>query len=210
MTPVLPHGYLTLLEAAEFLLPFSGQTSTRATIISDIWDAVDAGKVRAFAIGGYPRRIVRLDADLTKAIPLLRSSRGRDFNFLRPTNPVYRPLTSRLGIDLSVVTLAFQELEIRKFGQVQKRRAKHDGSKGKMRRGRPSLRSKVQVVIRDVVKSEKWRPLDGIKALTQRINQSKCLAKIVSEDTVARALDELYANTQDRRFQRPRRKPRRK
>lgn len=206
MTVVLPHGYLTMPEAAEFLLPFSGKTTT-AAVICEIWNAVDADRLRAFAIGGHPRRIIRLDVNLTKAIPLLRSSRGRGFTFLRPPNRVYRALTSGIGINLSEVALAFKELEIRKLGQALKRMAKHADSSGKMR-GRPSLIGKVQLVIRDVVKDKKWGPLNGIKVLTQQVNRNGSLR--VSADTVARALDELYAANQDRRFQRPRRSPRRK
>jgi hypothetical protein len=86
MTVVLPNGYLTILEAADLLLPAIyggipdppaviklrkqgfdvGDASARHRAIAEIWIAVDAGTVRAMAIGGRPRRIVRLDPDDTK------------------------------------------------------------------------------------------------------------------------------------------------
>lgn len=109
MTPTLPNGYLTILQAAEVLssamyagvpdLPVVSQLRKegldvkegRATdrAIAEIWEAVDAGMLRVLAIGGRPRRMIRLDPKLTESIPTLRSPRGRGFTFLRQSNPAY-------------------------------------------------------------------------------------------------------------------------
>jgi hypothetical protein len=93
MTTVLPIGYVTLIEAAEILrtamtagvadLPavtdlrqkghrvIDGPATDRA--MAELWKAVDKGTLRAMAIGGRPRRVVRLDAQLTRSAPALRS-----------------------------------------------------------------------------------------------------------------------------------------
>ena len=77
MTAVVPNGHVTVLQASEAMyagvpdLPVvsklrkeglgvkEGRATDRA--IAEIWKAVDAGTLRALAIGGRPRRIVRLD-----------------------------------------------------------------------------------------------------------------------------------------------------
>ncbi len=117
MSAVLPNGYLTILEAADLLsramyagvrdLPVvsrlrkeglnvrDGQARYRA--IAEIWKAVDEDRLRAVAIGGRPRRILRLDPELTKSITGLRSPRGRGFTWLRQSNPAYRQLAPWFG-----------------------------------------------------------------------------------------------------------------
>jgi hypothetical protein len=114
MTVVLPNGYLTILQAADVLLPAIyggisdrrvvsqlreqgedvGDGQARGEAIAEIWKEVDAGALRAMAIGGRPRRIVRLDPSLTTSIPQLRSPRGRGFQWLRQSNPAYPQLAS--------------------------------------------------------------------------------------------------------------------
>jgi hypothetical protein len=97
MTAVLPIGYVTILEAAEMLQPAmyagvpdlpivaklhqegievkDGSAIDRA--VAELWKAVDKGTLRSMAIGGRPRRVVRLDAQFTRGVPALRASRGR-------------------------------------------------------------------------------------------------------------------------------------
>jgi hypothetical protein len=116
MSAVLPNGYLTILEAADLLsramyagvrdLPVvsrlrkeglnvrDGQARYRA--IAEIWKAVDEDRLRAVAIGGRPRRILRLDPELTKSITGLRSPCGRGFTWLRQSNPAYHQFGRRL------------------------------------------------------------------------------------------------------------------
>jgi hypothetical protein len=109
MTAVLPIGYVTILEAAEMLQPAmyagvpdlpivaklhqegievkDGSAIDRA--VAELWKAVDKGTLRSMAIGGRPRRLVRLDAQFTRGVPALRASRGRGFPLLRQANPAY-------------------------------------------------------------------------------------------------------------------------
>jgi hypothetical protein len=233
MTTV-PNGYLTLLQAAESLLPAlyagvpdlpivsrlrkeglevrDGQAMDRA--IEEIWKAVDGYRLRALAIGGRPRRIVRLTPELTKSIPALRSPRGRGFTSLRQSNAAYHELASWFGTLLPAAALAFRETEVQKLARklLRARRSaqRRDGSRG--RRGRPSRVRIVQPVISYLLTHRKWNPTMGMKALTREVNRAGKWPQDMSQDTVTRALDLLHEQTRDRRYERvrQRRRPRRR
>jgi hypothetical protein len=83
-----------------------------------------------------------------------------------------------------------------------RRRRERSGGK---KIGRPSHRAEVKALIQDLIKERRWSPTQAIKALTILINRRCKGAKPVSDDTVARCLDELHADTGDRRFERVRR-----
>jgi hypothetical protein len=226
MTTVIPVGYVTILQAAEMLLPATHGglpdlleiTELRATgidvrdgrandrIIAEIWNAVDIGKLRPVAIGGQPRRIVRLDSNLTKEIPALRNPRGRGFSYLRAGRPAFQQLTAWFGPDLSKVVVAFREKEVGKLGQalMRTRRRKLDAEGTQKRIGRPSRLVEVERAIREVVEKGKWHPLHGVKALAKEANRFGKWDKPASDETVARALDRLFETLGDRRFQRVR------
>jgi hypothetical protein len=224
VTDVLSIGYVTLLEAAEMLQPsmFAGVPDQAVVIrlrqmgvnvrdglatdhaIAEIWKAVDAGAVRAMIVGGRPRRIVRLDPAITKQIPILRSPRGRGFTFLGPSNPAFHQLAGWFGPGLSNITLAFRQTEIQKLAhrlrRTRRRMSVSDGAK--KRSGRPSRQAEVRSVICEIVESRKWNSLMGVKALTRFTNRVGKWLSPVSEDTVARALDQLHEDTQDRCYRR--------
>src|SRR5258708_34449694 len=86
-----------------------GQARHRA--IAGIWKAVDEDKLRALAIGGRPRQIVRLDPELTKSIPGLRNPRGRGFRALRQPNPNTPCLAPCVGPSLHRTVLALPGAE---------------------------------------------------------------------------------------------------
>jgi hypothetical protein len=233
MSPVLPHGYVTILEAAGLLsramyagvpdrpvisqlrkqgfIVVDGQARDRA--IAEIWKAVDETRLRTLAIGGRPRQIVRLDSDLTKSIPGLRDYRGRGFTLLRQSNHNYHQLASWFGSLLPTAVLAFQEIEVQKLARrlMRKRRTTRKADGQKSSRGRPSRMAIVQPVIRDLVAQRKWNPTMAMKALTRDVNRVGKWAQDVSQDTVTRALDQLHEQANDRRFQRVRssRRPKR-
>ena len=234
MITVLPDGYLTILQAAEVLSrtmyagvpdrPVVDQLRKQGLDVKDgramhqalaeLWKAVDRGALRALAIGGRPRRILRLDPDLTKSIPTLRSPRGRGFALLRQSNAAYHQLASWFGPLLHSAVVAFEETEVQKLARklMRARRVaqKPDGPKDP--RGRPSRMVIVQPVIRDLVAERKWNATMGMKALTRQVNHAGRFPRDVSRDTVTRALDVLHEQTKDRRFERvrSRRRPRRK
>src|SRR5262245_64121237 len=90
-------------------------------------------------LGGRPRRIIRLNSEITKQIPTLRSPRGRGFTYLRPSNPAFHELAGWFGPDLSNVALAFREREIQKLARrltrTRRRMSVLDGTKRRI--GRP-------------------------------------------------------------------------
>jgi len=224
VTAILPPGYVSILQAADILeqslfagLPDNaivlkyrhvglalGDGAARDQAITELWNAVDAKKVQVVAFGGRPRRMIKLDPALTKQIPWLRSPRGRGFTALRPSNPAFHSLAAWFGPNVGDATLAFCETEIQKLGRrvMQTRRRVSRSNDTKKRIGRPSRQAAVRAAIGEIVEKRKWTPLSGLKALTKETNRKGKWQKPVSEDTVARALDWLYGNTQDRRFER--------
>jgi hypothetical protein len=234
MTPVLPNGYVTILEAADLLsrAMFAGVPDLAVVIqlrkeglnvrdglarhrgLTEVWKAVDEERLRALAIGGRPRRILKLSPELTMSIPTLRSPRGRGFTFLRQSNPTYHQLASWFGPLLHTALLAFREKEVQKLALrlMRARRVSQKADGTKNQRGRPSRMPLVQPVIRDLVAKKKWNPAMGMKALTREVNRAGKWSRRASQDTVIRALDLLKEQTQDRRFERVRhtRGPRRK
>ena len=228
MTTVLPIGYITILEAAEMLLPAmyagvpdlpvvtslgqkgidvrDGATMDRA--IAELWNAVDECSLRPMAIGGRPRRVERLDAAITNQIPTLRSPRGRGFSLLRQSNPAYHQLASCFGSDLPRATLAFRETEVHRLARklIRARRTAVRANDAKRPRGRPSRQGMIISTVLEIVERGKFVPLNGLKALTQLLNRSGKFEPPISDDTVARVLDRLYQETKDRRFQRLRRR----
>jgi hypothetical protein len=232
MSVVLPNGYVTILEAADLLsramyagVPDlavvsqlrkqglnvrDGQARHRA--IAGIWKAVDEDKLRALAIGGRPRQIVRLDPELTKSIPGLRNPRGRGFTALRQPNPNYHDLASWFGPSLHRTVLAFQEAEVQKLARrlMRARRIAQKAEGIQSARGRPSRIALVQPVICNLVAQRKWNPTMGMKALAREVNRVGKWPRRASQDTVSRALDLLCEQTRDRRLERVRhtRRPR--
>jgi hypothetical protein len=224
MTTVLPIGYVTILEAAEILQPAmyagvpnlpmvtklhqegidvnDGPAIDRA--IAELWKAVDKGTLRSMAIGGGPRRVVRLDARFTRGVPALRDPRGRGFTLLRQSNPAYHELATWFGPLLHSATLAFRMTEVQKLARrlMRARRIAQKTDGQKKLRGRTPLIAVVQPVIRDVVARRKWNPTMAMKALTREVNRAGKWPQPVSQDTVTRALDLLYEQTSDRRFDR--------
>jgi hypothetical protein len=226
MNAVLPIGYVTLLEAAEILLPAmyagapdlpivtslrqegidvnDGSAMDRAVV--ELWKAVDKDTLRSVAIGGRPRRVVRLDPKFTKAVPTLRSPRGRGFTLLRQSNPAYHELATWFGPLLHRATLAFRVTEVQKLARrlMRARRTAQKKDGQKKPRGRPSRILIVQPTISDLVAQRKWASTMGMKALTREVNRAGKWSQPVSQDTVTRALDLLYEQTHDRGFERVR------
>jgi hypothetical protein len=224
MTTALPIGYVTILEAADILEPamHAGvpdslmvtkqrqeghevkDKKARDLAIGELWNAVDEGSLRSMAIGGSPRRVVRLDARFTRSVPTLRSPCGRGFTFLRPSNPAFHELRAAFGGSFHTATVAFRATEVQKLARrlLRARRTAQRTDGRKTTLGRPSLIASVERVIRDVLERRKWDATSTMKALTSEVNRAGKWQKAVSQDTVTRALDGLYEQTHDRRFKR--------
>jgi hypothetical protein len=117
MGRLIPEGFLTLREASQRIATaiFSGQPDrpnvtrvrelgfdARDEAIEKIWTAVDSGKLQAFVVGphcnGGPKR---LTSAISKGIPLLRSTKGGDLRFFRPSNEAYDEFARWFGPDVS-------------------------------------------------------------------------------------------------------------
>jgi hypothetical protein len=223
---LIPIGYVGIREAAAILARsmFAGVpdhpvvTSTRelgfevvdrdATdgAIAELWKAHDRGQIRAVAIGGPQRRIVRLDPDLTKGVPLLRSARGGDFTYMRPGNRLHTQFVAWFGPMLSDVALAFPQTDIEKCARAARRAWRKKASRDEAitsRKGRPSRQAEVIPIIQEIIELKQWNTKSSMKALTTLVNRSGKFTKDVSQDTVARALNALHQKTGGRQFQRP-------
>ncbi len=179
--------------------------------VSEIWAAVDKSVLNLFLIGAGRKAPLKCSPQMSKGIPLFRSPRGADLSFLRPANPYYQQLVPWFGRDLSKVAAVFREEEIAKLARAllrrRRRRTKSGGVKqvGTKQVGRPSVMAKAKEIIRHMIDERRWSPTQSMKALTREVNRRSNSPKPVSEDSVVRALDQLYAESGDRRFERVRR-----
>jgi hypothetical protein len=174
---------------------------------SELWTAVDAGKVQPLAVGPTGKGPLKLSASMTREIPLLRGPRVGNFNFLRPNNQNFRHFCEWFGRDLSNVTLVFRATEIKRLAKtlLRTRRRRVVSPPGARSRGRPRLQREVQTVIAEIIRQGRWIPFQSLKALTALVNWKISRPKPISDDTVRRALDALFVETKDRRFDRVRR-----
>jgi len=221
MSGVVPIGYLTFREAAAKIevAMFAGTPDRAAVVkareryggdvgdgaasqkaVNELWAAVDAERVRPVAVGGVPRRLVELNPALTSAIPHLRRTGG--FTFLRPRNAHYQEITGWFGIhQIANITLAFRDNDVGKLcSRLRQARRPKERLSGE-KRGRPSIQASIRACIVELIDQGKWDATRSIKALTRLVGSKIGTA---SEDSVTRAVDNLYAETSDRRFSRHR------
>jgi len=176
--------------------------------IADLWQAVDQGKLDAIAHGPSDRWL-KMSAQETNQVPLLRALHGGDFTFLRPGNSFYESVISEFGLRLGLVKLVFRKDQVEKVARlVQRRRRKNVASAACTPSiGRPSRRDQLCSCIRQMIEDGRWDTSISLKTLVQLVQRSLKWDKGLSEATIARALDWLYDNGQDRKFCRMRRKP---
>jgi len=131
MGRLVPDGFLTIRAAADQFAAalYSGVADSVAVnrhresgfnvadgaandhAMSEIWSAVDKGKLRAFAVGPRHPSPLRISARMSEGIPLLRSLRGGDFSFLRPRNTYYGQFIKWFGRDLTSVLVVLRGSE---------------------------------------------------------------------------------------------------
>jgi hypothetical protein len=227
MSRLIPEGFLTIRQAAEELAVaiYSGEPERAevkrlretegdvadgvaiAAAISQLWSAADRGKIQAFVVGPTGGVPLKLTTAMSKGIPHLRSPRGGTLHLLRPSNPYHKQFAEWFGPDLSTVSVVFRGPEVTKLARTllraRRRRAASAAAKSV---GRPSRKLEVKTLIPKLVDQGRWSPTQSIKALTKEVNRAGKWSKNVSDDTVGRALDQLHAETADRRFERVHRK----
>ena len=193
-----------VLELRRKLGPNIGDGVALAASKKAIWEAVDQGKLRLVAVGGSPRRIITLDAETTHSIPHMR--RTDDLTYLRPSHRLHREFVAWFGLDLGRVTLAFRSSEVKAHTQrlMRGRRRKRIPNTS-TRHGRPSLRAPIKQAIEQIVHRNAWSSTQSIKQLAVLVNRHGSVTRLVSEDTVRRALDELHRKDGDRRYARAKR-----
>ena len=217
MDKFIPDGFLTARQAvAKLVLAKFGGLPDRAVVhalkeegidvadgaaaddaFAEIWAAMDDGKLQLFVMSSKDHlRQHELTPKMASQIPGLRSPRGRDLTFLRNRHPLMPQFVKWFGKDFESrdLTVLFREDQVVKLARVQLRRRR--GATGN-KRGRPSNRCEVKKFIREVIDSRKWSSIQPLKLLTAQVNRrSKTLN--FSEDTVARALNELHGENHDR------------
>jgi hypothetical protein len=225
MSRLIPDGFLMIRQAAERLAVamYAGQPdpdvvkklrdegedgadgAAIADAIAELWKAVDQRKVQPFVVGPTGGVPLKLSAEMSKGIPVLRSPRGQDLCFLRPRNRHHKQFVEWFGPDLSTVSVVFREEEVTRLGRnlLAKRRRRMRPA-GQKKTGRPPL--ELTETISKLIDERRWSSSQSIKALTTEVNRRGKWKKPVSEDTVARVLDKLHETTADRRFERVRRK----
>jgi len=171
MPALVPVGYVSVLQAAEMLLPslYAGRPDSpnvmslrqkgldvtdgpaKDDAIAQLWKAVDDGIVTPMAIAGRPRRVIKIDPHLTKT-PVLRHPRGRAFTYLRPSHPEFSELAAYFGKDLSKVTVVFPEPEIKALARkLMRSRRVRSRSQGQKRPGRPSRQDFIESIVRQMI-----------------------------------------------------------
>jgi hypothetical protein len=174
---------------------------------AELWRGVDRGNVEVFACGANGQRF-RLEGSLTQEVLFLRSSREGDFTYSRSGTSAHTKLVAQFGPNLGSVSLAFAKRDVEKWARVLLRRRRRGSvsTVGKRPAGRPSRQTLAIPVIQKLIDDEKWNTTMSLKALAQQVNRCVESDKAISEETVTRALDQLFEETSDRRFQRIRRK----
>ena len=225
MSSLLPPGYVSLPEAAAIVEQalFSGvdekplvahvrnrtgfdvgSGEEREAATAALWKAVDGDRLVVMAIGGKRSRIARLSSSDVQGIPLLRVPSVGNFAFLRAPNPLHSLLVERFGLNLSKIALAFSKNEVEHLARVLRRSRRKTLVGTRVPLGRPSGQPQVMEIIRGLVERKDWSFPASMKRLATLVN--KQMLANVSDDTVSRALDELFAKTKDRRYERPRRR----
>jgi hypothetical protein len=102
--------------------------------------------------------------------------------------------------------LLFAEHEVRKLAaRLRRRRRRSRQSKG-LQRDRSSMQAAIEPVIRGIVDRGGWTGASSVKTLSNLVNRQVQLPKAVSEDTVGRVVARIYKETNDRRYERHRRR----
>jgi hypothetical protein len=171
--------------------------------IIELWRAVDKGTLEVAAHGPGDRWL-KMSAEETKRVPLLRATRGGNFTFLRPGNPFHEIVVSQFGSRLGLISLVFPRRQVEALARQVRRRRRRSLEKGG---GRPSRQNLVRPIVRKLVEEGRWNPTMPLKTLARQVERAQKWPKVPSEDTVTRVLDHIYDEEKDRRFQRVRRKP---
>src|SRR5438045_1840793 len=203
----LPRGLITISEAAEIVNRYCragtpdppgalkvprGWTHSAHRPESDearahLQEWIAIGSLELRAIGGVYGRDVVIPPFEFAQVPLLKSLKVDDFTFLRPSHFLFTRYQGLFGRDLASVELGVDERQVHKQAKALLRSRRRKPSNKP--RGRPSLVSKVEPVIREIVDSGKWSADKSQKGLALLVRRK---VEGVSASTVTRVLDAIY------------------
>jgi hypothetical protein len=223
MSELVPMGYLSRLEAVvviarslfagmpdqphvtklreEGIDAADGAASDKAN--AELWRGVDESRVEVFACGPNGQ-LLHMEGSLSEQVLFLRNPRAGDFTYSRPGTLAHDKLVAQFGPNLGNIFLTFAKRDVEKWARslLRKRRRESASVVGKRRTGRPSRQAQAMPVIRKLLDEKEWNVTTSLKTLTQQVNRYADTDKPISEETVTRALDQLYEETGDRQFQR--------
>jgi hypothetical protein len=227
MTELLSYGLNSLHEAAAIIEDalFAGKAESqivqqlridgldvrereaRTQSVKELWKAVDQHRIDALVVCGTRAQPLHLRPAQTKAVPFLRNPSVGSFAYLRPSHSLFRELMDWAGHDMSRLRIVFKTEQVLRLAKRLVRMRRSKTVRTPTRRGRPRRSLHLDQVLRELIKAEAWSPTQSMKRLTHLANRKLPAAERVSDSTVARALDQLHSETQDRRFARFRRSP---
>lgn len=168
------------------------------------WKAVDDGHVSVRAVHPASGRMRIIEAERTLSIPFLRHHRGGDLTMLRPANPVYFELVRWFGCPPYELELIVGVNELRRCCariRINRKRRAREGA-GRTSPGRPPSLPETKAVLMELARAgEEIAGPTALKEVTNLVNE-KLKPLTVSDRSVGRALDSLFAETSDRRFKR--------
>lgn len=181
-----------------------------------LWTEIDKDKISVWIEQTTSGRLLKIDAALLDGIPNLRRYSGGDLTYLRPQHLLYMHLEKRFPRKKGQVwpdwlkrfqllvrdtELKSVEAKIRQLRKLQKSRPASSTLPG-----RPIKTTKAMPSIKSIVESGKWAFPDTLKKLTNLVNRATPDMSL-SDRTVERALQELFEETADNRYHRPKKNP---
>lgn len=203
MTAFLPPGYESFRDTVSRIhskltkaLPSLGHLAKHDSN-QELWRWVDRNRIELFAFGSRRDVPVAIKPDLTWEIPLLRKVCG--FTYLRPMHPRYSELMAILGSDLSRSVLVFRKEDAEELA-LYVLRLRRRSKPGGRQVGRPSLFGVAEPIIIEIFNQKGWITPPVLKELQFYVAQK--LPRGISEASLGRYLDRLWAETDDSRFRR--------
>jgi hypothetical protein len=167
-----------------------------------LWSHIDAGKLTVWAEHPGSNAPLRIEPALLDFVGVRRYGVS-DLSYLRPPHRLLHLLAQRFGPSWRDTQLLLDRTELARVERNQRRtRKRKQAPPGSAKPvGRPNKVSGAKPAIRKVVDAKQWRGTESLKKLTSILSRAPYNLG-VSTDTAARALDELFQETRDRRFQR--------
>jgi hypothetical protein len=190
----VPRSCESIREAIERLFKSTGHS--REKIAGALWRAVDDQSIVLLIF--TPEGAAEIEAGVTREIHALRLVMS--LVYLRSMRPRYWEFRRRFGPHFHQFPLGFAKSEIAKV--ERQLLGSHRQERETKEVGRPEI-ADIKPVIKEIVDAALWQVGQPLKVLVTLVIRKRGK---VSSDTVSRALDKIYKETRDERFNRPRRR----